>query len=734
MTESSQDFVLAGDEVEVVISKARGTVSRIVSLKPAPLEVLSETVDGLALAMADRWTGRRSSFGRCTALSPGPSRGGEYKSVTATLVPDRPDLANLVEASVEYRMYADRFRVVANARYLRDAAGPFEFTLGQKNPRADYWERQSFPGLWGNLDVLTPELLDKAKQTPGPLSANVYQRFSDHPDDVTHVPDCKIVRFPYGILEGRDRFLIYARMDVNGYVYLGAGHEGMNPCMLLTPRVLSRDKTCSFDLTYKFVSKTPEQDYADVCLWYAGNCYSTNRLSEGIIAIPADLKPRTLIGDGNEAGGPPMPVGDQTEFREWARKAHLGHFWDGWREWDEVPSLDAEFRDSSGEMLRQSDLVAEMGERHALGHRCYGYRRQLFPWFAYRDGEAWRREWMLSTRPGTVFVCPSGPEPVGNLPHGDVLSPALDSFIRGELGIVSGKPGRCSWIHADFCNDECRMFYTRALEKWIEKYDCLDGFAFDMGWDVHTTPCLAHPEDGTHHGIVRLMADIYKHLEKRAPEKRIVMNMLQGSPSNLWCHGVMFEGGVDMSYEAIESVKIYRATMFAHNYTWQFKSKYGDNWLDHLEYALLSDLALGVVIGMGDTMSWASHPDLNNKSDLYEVSSRLPSHPLVIETGAFLVNGLSRREIYRSVFADATATHALIFNNTDKQQSISARVRGSYLKQYGWTGRIPSEVREFDSRGYLKPASDFKASGAGGDIVISGSLGPRQMVALMSAK
>jgi len=729
-----QNYVLSGNEVSVAISVDRGTVSNLQSLRPTPMDVLPNTQDGISLVVVDQRSGKRAVFNRPQKIVVRRNRLSAKLSVV--LDADDAGLARLLRANIEYRMYADRFQVIARIKHIEDADGPFELALGQKNPRADFWQRQSFPGLAGNLDVLSEEGRKRAKHEVSSVSTPIYQRFNDHPNDATRVPEgvpLKICRYPYGILEGPDRFMIYGQMDVNGYLYLAAGHDDRNPCMLVTPRRLLRGQESRFDLTYKFFEKSAELDYADVCLWYAQNCYSTNRLTKGLVTIPKNLKARTLLGEGNEAGGPPIPVRDHPAYVEWAQKAHLVHLWDGWTEWDEIPTLNRSWINMQGQTQTEDSARSEIDERHRLGYRCYSYRRQLFPFYAYRDDRPWRKSWMLSTKPGTVFVCPSGPEPVDKLPHGDILAAGIEKHLREDLGLRVVKPGHVSFIHADFCNDECRNFYIRALENWIDKYECLDGFAFDMGWDIHTVPCLAHPDDGTHHGIVNLMAAVYKHLEKHHRNMRVVMNMLQGSPSNLWCHAVMFEGGVDITYEAVESVKIYRATMFAHYYLWQHKSVFGPDYVRRLEHNMLSNLGMGVIIGMGDAMAFAADPNFNNKLDLYALCARLSCVPLVTETGAFLVEGCSRREVYRSIFADRKSCYALIFNNTDEERKIRGTIRGRYLRTYGWDGRpIPRKVMHFDSSGYLRTVTDFETRKVGDDIVVEGTVGPGELVGITS--
>ena len=731
----SKEIVLSRPGLSVAISRNHGTVTRISSLKPIPVDVLKETEDGLALVIKQLPDGKPAVFNIATEVIQNSDNG--YEKVTATLVPSDTRMAKLARAHVEYRMYPDMFRALISVESLTDADGPFEISFGQLNPRTDYWTRESIPRLWGNRDVPATLPRDKVQQSGAPVSLEFWMQYNNHPDDVTtdhlraNVP-LETIRLPFCIFESPDRFMLWGQMDVNGFVYVAPGHGGRNPCVFRMPRRLSKGERYSFELTYKFLTKSPELDYAEVYQWYGQNCYSTNRLTKGIVTIPKNLKPRTLIGEGNAAGQPSWPAGRDTAYNDFARKAKIGHIWDGWTEWDEVPTLQQSWISPDGKMRTEEEARNEVKTRHSLGYKCYSYRRQLFPAFAFRDDTPWKKDWMLYTRPGLVQIYPQGPSLLDNLPYTDPVSPGVQKHL-GELGIAQPKPGFTSYIHVDMCDDECRNWYLKALEDWIDKYDCLDGFAFDMGWDLWTVPCIKHPEDGVHHGTAKFMSDMYRYLGKKHPDMRIVANMAQGEPPNLWAHAVIFEGAPYTTPEDIESIKIYRLTLLGYYYVYAHRLEFKEQYAQKLYYNMMSNLAQGLTIGFGDPLEFAKDPNLNGKLDLYSLSAKLTCVPLVIESGSFLVDGHSRREVYRSVFADSKSCYALIFNNTGSLQVIRARVRGKYLKRYGWNGNpIPTQITQFDADCEPKAISDFKVRRAGTDLLIEGTLQPNELLGLSS--
>ena len=308
----------------------------------------------------------------------------------------------------------------------------------------------------------------------------------------------------------------------------------------------------------------------------------------------------------------------------------------------------------------------------------------------------------------------------------------IDQYLRSQ-GVEIAKAGRASWVHADFSIPELRQFYTRKLKDWIDKYNDLDGFAFDMGWDIHTVPSLAYPEDGTHHGITRVMADIYKHVHKHHPGMRVVMNMTLGSPSNLWCDAVQFEGGATVEYETIESVKVYRTPMIGYYYIWEWKSVFGGNYVEEMEHRFMRNLSLGLTIGMPEPESWMSHEDLKDKLDLYALSAKLACVPMAIESGACKINGVTRREITRSVFADEDSLYVLLYNDTDEAKKIKAVIGRRYLAPYGCDGSfLPASVTQFNKRGYLEGGSDFSVWASDDAIVLEGTLPSGELVAALN--
>lgn len=736
----AENIVLENDGIRAVINSRTGAVDKLVSLQPSPL-VVSDKGGGLRLVAVDPGNGKRIVFDRLVRLT----RKGDNRVEAVFTCADK-DLASLLSVVITYEMKPNELRTTCLVRYLKDRDGPLELLFGQKNVGAEDWQVQTFPGLFGNLDVLSQEYRKRAKQIIGLPGIRVFERFNDHPNDATVVPKDvpkKLVRYPYGILEGRDRFFLYGKMDINGYVYLTPNYRGMNPCMLITPKAMRKGKSYLFDMTYMFFDKK-KYYFSDVCRWYAENLYSTNRISRGIVRLPKNLKPRTLAEPGNIAGLG-IPYGFEKHGREmiakqkivdaFAQRAGVAHLWGGWLEWNEIPTTDPSWVDKFGYRMTDKEVRAEIKRRHDLGYTDYGYRRQLFPSLGFFEDRPWKREWMLRTKPGTVFVCPSGPEPEDNLPYGDSMPIRLQEYLKKDLGLKIPRRGRDSWVHGDFSIDELREFYVKKLDAWIDKYQGMGGFAFDMGWDIHTVPSLAYPEDGTHHGIVAVMSKVYRYVHKKYPSKRILMNMLQGSPSNLWCDLTMFEGGVDITYRGVESVKIYRTTMVGYYYLWQHRSVFGKKKaVKQLKYHMLRNLSWGVCLGFGDTLAFATDPELNSITDFYRIASRLTSIPLVIENAALKIKDARTPKITGSIFARDKTIYVLIFNDRSVPAKIDAVVDKNYLKAYGsGSAATPGRSFYFDKDCRLVKDKDFKVVDEGRSFHISGTLGPKELVILTNS-
>jgi hypothetical protein len=211
------------------------------------------------------------------------------------------------------------------------------------------------------------------------------------------------------------------------------------------------------------------------------------------------------------------------------------------------------------------------------------------------------------------------------------------------------------------------------------------------------------------------------------------MNMTLGSPTNLWCDAVMFEGGTGIDYPTVEGVKIYRTTMCGWYYVWQYRNEFGAQAVEMLKYNIKRNLSYGVCIGLGDVGSLLDHPDLAAMTDLYRVASGLTALPLVIENDVLGIEGVNFHsikgpEVSGCVFAKDGVLYVLIFNDKPQATQVKAKVNKKNLEFYrSEKSPLPRQAYVFDNECHLEKVSAFKVDETDQSFIIAGTLGRHEL-------
>lgn len=703
--ENAGYWVLRGEELVVVVSKASGLVVRMTSLLPKPFDLLPPRENGLMPYFWNRESGEFQAAGEPsgTRVIRGRFEGRPYLGLNADLGLGE-GLGEWAGVGAEYRMFADRFEVRFRFEYLRDSEAQFEAGVTQTYQR-EKWQRHVY------LDVNRTTRAWNMDQCG-------YERYYAALWDTTAPGEGERMyraRYPYGILERGDRFLVWGSLDLNCFAVLAPNRLGGMPAFSISPKGIKAGGGYTFAFTYKVLPRPPNE-LSDACRWYVENCYSTNRLTRGMVRLPKDLRPRTLA-PGNVIIGfypacQPHEEEEKARVRANAQRMHATHIWyGGWFPWTEDHPTKGRWYLEPGFWQTAEGVKAEIADLRKQGFQVYLYVRQLRQTAAFYDDRPPYRAWIYLTKEGYPwnYTLDGYPSPtVEPIPQG--IKQAYGEAVQGE-GTT------CAYI--DLCDDEARKWLTREITRALAYYQP-DGVAWDMGWgDVQSGPCVKHPGDGLHHASVRIQHDVWKWVQKRYPWMRMVLNESKGSPSQLYAHAMMFEAGDHIDELAAESVKCYRTALTGLYYREIFPD---EEW----PRAVMRHLSYGV------TMSGRSGRELEGSpfeplTALAAFSAKCNSTPLVIETGAVRLSP-GREGLSGVVWAGPRRVLAAVWNGSRSPAEVELATAKRVLARYGWRDQGAARFTVLSRNGLPRPHDSFRSAGGRDSLGCCGRLGKEEMV------
>lgn len=601
---------------------------------------------------------------------------------------------------VEYTLSADRFGMRIEVPYARDDSSKYEIDVMQPYRKAD-WTRQIHAEPACPFPIVTEN-----------IGSDMQVRYFDDVNDDTPGAIWKIYRpsiYPQMVIERKDRFFMYGYLDVNTYAIFSPNKEGCLPAFMASPNGIKKGETCTFDIFYKAFPK-PLNNYGDTFKWYLQHIYSTNPLTKGIVTMPKSLPHKVFYPGGvaftyTKFATP--PEGQDSEFFEklddHCVKLRLYNIWGGpdCRIGEQWPNND------TPEAIRAK---AEIERLRKMGLRCYLYFRQIYGLQSVFDDRPPYKKWLLRNKKGD-------------------LAP-YDTTNTTYFG--------------DFCNPDFVKWYVEDVKRTVDYYNP-DGVAFDTQWgDVHCVPaCSNHPKNGgMHHGMLRIQYEVYQWLHSKHPEMKVIINGAAGNLSQLYCDGILWEGGWRYGGEelSMQVARVFNNSLLAITYPDFFLHTYGPDRYEKtmIETAMLN-LANGVTWGSrgfdlfeyNGTSSayWQSRcPDMigtakcfSKMAEFAEFSALTAAVPIVTEKGAVRVSP-DDKSISATVWANNSSLLLAAFNNSDKDEQVVITIDRPVLKKYG---RKDLELRKFvvlGQDGLPAGRNDFHFDLVANALVVKGTL------------
>ena len=643
----------------------------------------------------------------------GKTEYGDFVQLEIPLAFYEKSYSDFLEPTITYRLYDQFVEFDFNFYFTDNFSSSVELGAGQ-TAHNNQWQKIFFPSMFGSADIFEPDKMEPDKDYVGQtVSKEGLLKYGGAVWDISEYRG--VIRYPYGINESKDGFLIWGNLDLNSFAVLSTNHNDRGPALLATPKRFQKDCSYSFKFIYKYFSKA-DYDFTDVCRWYSENLYSSHPLSEGKVRLPKDIKPRT-ISTGNLFGscytaGATVPAEFNTFTSEKIKaiddaiaETNGIHLWWDCFSWDHTYPVDGTWVTSygAGWLMDRDKLKQSVKRHHDLGHQLYAYLTTLGPQASFSDEYPRYKSWQLSTKPGTYFVYPAGPMAAEELDVDELVVPeAWKKHAVAEKGSAGG-------VHADMCNSEYREWFTNRLKRFFSTFDKIDGIAWDYGWDAHCAPCIVHPNTGPHHGNVVLFHDMYNWLEENYPKKRIVNNMYVGCPTQLYCHAIMFEGCPQITKRSVESIKFYRTAMVGYYYYWQFKSVFKDKWKAEWERRILRNLSYGVTFAMGNVTEYlASEHYRKSIENITDFSALANNTPLVIENRAIKLSP-DNEDITASFWGSEKRSLLALYNDSKEDIKVILEIDKNMVQIYQ-ISKYPKVFNMINRKGEKVEKCDFNAS------------------------
>ena len=474
--------------------------------------------------------------------------------------------------------------VVLTAR--RDEPLQYHIRLSAPFSASD-WTRQFYP-------LLTYRILPPDQATT--------VRFLASADDATPAPDSPhVVYYPFGVLESDREFLLWGSLDPGKYLVLTPNADpGCIPCATFRPKTLRAGQEFRFALTLKRFAK-PANKYRDVLRWYLAHLQNTDPLTRDILKYTPGTpvrhtKPGNLFGGTGALFGGSFWIDGKPTWQS----AGLGKLWfQGWGDWQETyptPSRGAgvspavEWWTESGTHMTAVQVQAEVAKLKAAGIAPLMYCRQFLAEEGTYDDKPPFKSWLGRDETGKPAVWSAG----------DKAPAALTEHFGIKTLSQSG---------ADFGNADFLKWYIARVKAVVDTYNP-GGIAWDMGWATPATWQFSHSNPGTAmcHGELRAQAELWDYLQRNHPDMQVIASEAPGTPSQLFAHGVLLEGGSiagkgELDYEAAKALG---TTIIAYEYPDQYATRCEPLDVTKYHYCAFRYKARNMRTGDGDYVVYLS--------------------------------------------------------------------------------------------------------------------------------
>lgn len=769
--------ILSSETFEARVHAGTGS---LVSLRSRDLggADLIQAPPGLVVYFWDKMTDRLAVLSRCVSVR---EEQGERNTrrISCELAPV-DGMASLARANVTYEIVEDdRLSIAVDLESGVSSDYPVELgvALGMDTTS---WVRQ----LYGNGQGVSSYLAQKRvvaryydferDMTTGGSQSPQFLAFppghhGTSADEARPVLSSPVfgTNMPMSVFESADAFLLWGYRDLNTYAFFTPNHLVPGIGFTVTPRLVKRGETFTFDFFVKPFAK-PETSLTEVGYYYSRRIYSTNDLSRDFVGLPEDYHEHRPMPFGNVSFhvGPAHFVGQRNavdwgitekklaDFEERRRKTYFTNlWWSGGRDWAELYPTSGTWIDEFGFKTTAKELHAEIARLQNAGLKPFRYFRQIYN-VCFRDRPVYV-DWCMPNRHGWPFNYTYGA-------RGDLLR--TDPSLTVEQRWLHGVEPENVWgpwnVHIDFCNVDFLDWYIKSCQAWLDTFKP-PGVSWDMGWDTHVSPCTANSEDapvrrmvgggahgGAQHGLLRAMADVFLWAKKKHPEMHFFMNGSQNSPIMRYVSCVLFEGGWTASKEGIDICKFYGTPITNLAYSGQYSSldaareaamrmmSYGVTHANlHLtsperemtEFYYFSALANSVPLVWEDesiVFEWTpAEVEENRKAELLNMQREYPGPaPRHTPPPGRLVTG--------SVWASADAVLLAIYNARERDVLVRATVSEKLLQRYGWTGSRPVKFTVLGADGFPVETNNFRKNG----VSVTGTLRPGQLVLGMGAR
>ena len=491
-------WYLKSNELEISVEKDSGLICNLKSLRPIPMDVSPYTKNGLTIYM-DNKDEKMVDFANLlkeSSISEGEMDGKRYVRLNCSIDFSESSHRSLAQAEVVYTLYEDYLNTKVTINYKKTDSHAYQFGVRLPfNPKD--WLQQFYRSWW----IYEP-------LAPGEPRLESY---SPRIEDL--VPfgkvDSKIMSYsalPVGVLERKDRKLLWGYLDLGSSVILAPNNpQGYLPSFIISSKELKEGDKYSFDFFYKIFSE-PDDTYQDVFKWYSSSWWSSDPLTKDIVKVK-EPRPKTYLG---------------TNFSG--------------THWNYIDNHNCSYWKGNPGM---QDLLEERILKMKTAVNIAG------PWCNYGSNPFQKDEEMRKKirrfREKGIKISFYFNQMIGfsqgewNSPEEKAKPPYKRWAVRFPDGSTIGDIGYC---YADFCNDEFREWYVRNVKDMIEYYDP-DGIFWDMSWEPYFSP--SHPDSSIAHGMLRVEYEIYKWLQEKHPDKKVISNGAIGVPTQFYIDAVLME-------------------------------------------------------------------------------------------------------------------------------------------------------------------------------------------------
>ena len=520
--ENTKELIFLGDEnLEAWISKQTGMLVKLDSLKPTRKTIQPAGMNSMQLYLhTQQQPGIDGDFNRVVKMEE-PEQ-GVWKF---TLTSSNRELAELADAEITYTFKDGRLDVAAEIIAKKDDSRPFQIGL-RSVFRADEWKRN---------------ILASWPVQGFPAATRLRSSFHYAPNDSSS-NTIGIIRLPFSVLEGTDRFLLLGSFDLGRFTCFSPNDIAWRlPSQQMNPKTLSAGEKFRFDSVYAVFPKA-NHEFTQVMRYYIDHVYSSMPLMKDLVKRQ-DSTDRYFT-EGAFAWYHPgsIPNGWDGWRKEMLDRRANNVWYSWWANWDEVYPTEGNWYTYDLRRLSAPGIQSEIDYMKKMDLNVYLYFRQ----FLVEDGTFEDRppykKWLGRDAEGK------------RMPFMDY--PVPQPKLLGGVNAVR-------WTLADFGDPEFREWYIEMVKRAIDYYKPT-GICWDMGYSSYWSHNA--PEVGIGQGTLYVQGKIYEYLKEKYPDMRIAVNEAFCSPTSLFGDAILIEGAWDVAKKSeldYQAARAFDAVIFS---------------------------------------------------------------------------------------------------------------------------------------------------------------------------